>query len=278
VYLSTSLFADFSLAIADQPLCGDGQANARLAKGLLLVREGKDLVEKAVGFGVPILKRGPRTIFPGSIHLAENQECGDWSVTATYEMNLVERLARAGSGSPTSTPFYAARDALAALHRRLPLLRGVLTATSNTLRRSFGWATIFEETTTCATVTVTYDVYADEGRVHVVIDLGGVPKTSVSEVMIMNELGARTFNRYFDAAGTSLEGIAIGTWNKVAAESATFVCAGSGVSCSLRQEPEARLYRGRELVGSRLAWSGFGYSLPPAAKQFSYDVHFARTP
>ncbi|MGO8683554.1 MAG: hypothetical protein ACLQUT_03090, partial [Thermoleophilia bacterium] len=195
MHLSTPLFADFSLAITDQPLCADGRSSARLAKGLLLVREGQDLVEKAVGFGVPILKRGPRTIFPGGIHLAESHERGDWGVTATYEMNLVERLARPGGGSPTSAPFYAARDALAALHRRLPLLRSLLTATSNTLRRRFGWATIFEETETCATVTVAYDVRAAEGRVRVVIDLRGLPETGVSEVMIMNELGARSFDR-----------------------------------------------------------------------------------
>ena len=88
-------------------------------------------------------------------------------------MNLVERLAArrgasAGPGGETgsgadpgddrgggsrSRLFYAVRDALAALHRRVPALRGLLTATSNAVRRGFGLVTTFEETTTVATLT-----------------------------------------------------------------------------------------------------------------------------
>ncbi len=33
-----------------------------------------------------------------------------------------------------------------------------------------------------------------------------------------------------------------------------------------------RLYRGRELIGARLAWSGFGYSFPPALGGFGYEL------
>ena len=42
---------------------------ARLQKGFLLVYNGEELAEEAVGFGVPVLKRGLQAIFPGGIEL-----------------------------------------------------------------------------------------------------------------------------------------------------------------------------------------------------------------
>jgi len=38
----------------------------------------------------------------------------------------------------------------------------------------------------------------------------------------------------------------------------------------------ARLFRGRELVSSRLAWAGFGYSFPPSIKRFVYELGIER--
>jgi hypothetical protein len=276
--LSTTLFEDLSLRIADRSIDGGRYPIARLPKGLLLLSEGQDLAEEGVGFGVPVLKQGARTIFPGWMELAQRREGADWEVTATFRMNLVERLAGPDGGSPTSRSFYAVRDSLAALHRRLPPLRGFLTATSNAVRRRLGWVTTFEETKSHGTLNVTYGVSGDRDRVGVVVDLTGLPKGGITDVVVMNELGARHFDRYVDSDGTCLRGAEIGTWDKVAAEKATLMSAASGVAFSLRQVEGARLYRGWELVGSRLAWSGFGYSLQPSVESFSYDVSIERMP
>ena len=78
----------------------------------------------------------------------------------------------------------------------------------------------------------------------------------------MNELGARHFDRYVDADGADLRGDAIGTWDEVAAAAASFVSTPAAWPSRSRSAGRA-LCRGRELIGSRLAWSGFGYSLPP---------------
>ena len=45
---------------------------------------------------------------------------------------------------------------------------------------------------------------------------------------------------------------------------------------SLAQAHGARLLRGRELVGARLAWAGFGYALRPGRPGFAYDLRFER--
>jgi len=49
---------------------GTGKRNenypsCRIQKGLILVHDNKDLSEEGVGFGVPVLKFGQKTIFPG---------------------------------------------------------------------------------------------------------------------------------------------------------------------------------------------------------------------
>ena len=187
-------------------------------------------------------------------------------------MDLVERLAGPDGARVGSRTLYAAKDALAALHRRAPALRGLLTATSSGLRRAFGWETTYVETAPAGTIAVTYEGRGDGRRVAVTVDLTGLRSDGVSEAVVMNEQGARHFSRYQDSDGATLEGDGIGAWHEVTAAAARFVSPGEGMAFALRRVPGARLYRGRELIGSRLAWSGFGYSLPPAMERFSYDI------
>jgi hypothetical protein len=265
------------LKIADQPT-GDEYPTARLQKGLLLFHEGLDLAEEGVGFGVPILKRGALTIFPGGVQLAERRDGPSRVITATFQMNLVERLAGTEGRGPSSRFFYTVRDLLAALHRRFRPLRGPLTAASNAVRRRCGWGTAFEETDTCAALDVTYSVAGDSGRIRVAVDMTGLPERDITEVVVMNELGARHFDLYLDSEGARLRGREIGTWNEVSAARASFASTASRVAFSVQQVEGATLYRGREIVGSRLAWSGFGYSLRQARESFVYDVCIERAP
>jgi hypothetical protein len=260
VTVTIPLSAGLSLRMADLSSGRGDYPTARLQKGLLLLDDGEDLAEEGVGFGVPILKRGIRTIFPGDVKVTWDHEGELCTVRAAFAMNLLERLARPAGATVKSRSLYAAKNSLAALHRRSPTLRGPLTAASNALRRTFGWATTFEEAAAedAATLTLTYT-----------IDAG--------EVVVMNELGARHFDEYTDADGTSLRGDQIGSWDRVAAARASFVCAARRVSFSLEQTAGATLHRGRELIGSRVSWSGFGYSLPPTLERFGYDLTIERT-
>jgi hypothetical protein len=242
----------------------------------VLLRDDRELVEEGVGFGVPILKRGVTTIFPGGVELTERRSGSICEVTAGFAMNLVERIARPGAASVKSRSLYAVKNSLAALHRRAPALRGPLTATSNALRRTFGWETVYEEAGTSTTLQVTYGIRGEEGRVTVSLDLADLPRDDATEVVVMNEQGARHFDRYADSDGTTLQRDEIGTWDEVAAATASFVSAACGVAFSLGQVDGARLHRGRELIGSRVAWSGFGYSLPPTMARFIYDLGIER--
>jgi hypothetical protein len=275
VNLDIPLPDGLALRIADATSGEESYPTRRLQKGLLLVADGKLLAEEGVGFGVPILKRGVQTVFPGGMSLAWRRRGRLWEVTATYDLCLVERLAGPSGASVRSRLLYAAKDALAALHRRSPRLRGPLTVVSSTLRRSFGWVTVFEETESHVPIEVTYTIDGDTGRMDSSLTLTGLPD-EVTEVVVMNEQGGHAFDLFVDSRGGALRESAIGTWDDVTAARAAFVGTADGALFSLGQAEGARLRRGRELVGARLAWAGFGYSLSPSMARFAYDLRIER--
>ncbi len=320
--LSVPLAGAFALAFGEGPADADGCSGAggyptgRLPKGLVLLDGGEDLAGEGVGLGVPILKRGLQTVFPGGVEVSWRHDGAAWELEAVYDMCLVERMVKVGGDSRlvTSRALYAAKDALAALHRRFPRLRGLLTATSLGLRRRFGWTTAYEDAGFHLPVTVRYAIrvaedaradipggIADAGepgrrqsrttddgepgrrpsgrelaRLAIGLDLTGLAGRGFTEIVVMNELGARHFDRYEDSDGRVLRGGEIGTWDEVTAAQASFVSTEHHAAFSLGQVEGARLWRGRELVGSRLAWTGFGYSLRPDRSAFSHELRIER--
>jgi hypothetical protein len=55
----------------DYPAC-------RIQKGLVLVHENKDLSEEGIGFGVPVLRFGHETIFPGDACVSTEKDGDIW--------------------------------------------------------------------------------------------------------------------------------------------------------------------------------------------------------
>ncbi len=240
-----------------------------LPKGFLLVSNGLELVEEAVGFGFPVLKRGLQTLFPGRIDLTFEKHGSVWSVQTIFRLNLVEKIHRPGIGNIKNGLVYATKNSLAALIRRFSPLRGLLTAVSSGLRRTFDLKTTYEDAGFHATVKMIHTIHEKTGKIKVEVDSTDLP-ASITEVVVMNEQGARRFDRYLDSSGVSLQGNEIGCWDEVTADEACFSSVSQQVAFRLGQVKGARLYRGRELVGSRLAWAGFGYSFPPSIKKFVY--------
>lgn len=269
------------LSLVPAPPAGAGASGVYptrwLQRGLLLFDGDVDLAEEGVGFGVPVLKRGLQTVFPGGAAVDVHEEGPVSVVRSVYRLDLVERLAGADGRPAGFRSLYAAKDVLAALHRRLPPARGVLTGVSNALRRGCGWETTYVPVGTVATIPVTTAVDRRAGTLRVTVDLGGLP-ASVTEAAVMNELGARAFDRYQDAGGRTLEGAAIGTWDEVGAAGGTFVSRAHGVAFSLAQVEGATLRRGRELIGDRLSWAGFGLTVSAGRASLSYELRVARLP
>jgi len=271
-----SLQPDLWLKIDSSHAGGGWYPTARLQKGWRLIQAGEELTEEAVGFGVPVLKRGLTTLFPGEAELTTLGDGPLRVVTANFKLNLEERLARAGHLSVRGRWFYAAKNLLAALLRRSPAFRYPLTALSNAMRWLFGWETHYEISAFAICVKVIYSLDSPAGVIRAEVDTAGLAEQGVTEVVIMHEQGARLFDRYRDSQGLSLSGEAIGCWDEVAAEEASFVSETHRLAFSLRPVRGARLFRGRELIGSRLAWAGFGYSFSPTGKKFGCEIKITR--
>lgn len=271
------LYQGLSLNIGDPPANGKYYPTTGLQKGLLLVDLGQKLAEEAVGFGVPVLKRGLQAIFPGAANLSYQQQDGIWKITALYSLNLVERISKAGGVPVENKPFYAAKYVLAALIRRSPILRGPLTAISSRLSKAFNWETTYAPAGLSTELQVFYSLKSGMGKVDIEIDTGDLPD-GITEVMVMNEQSARMFDCYRDTSGIFLQGQAIGCWDKVTAREAWFESSVHRVAFRLGQVNGARLFRGRELVGSRLDWAGFGYSFAPSIQRFRYELSIEKHP
>lgn len=269
-------FQDIGLRIGPVLTNRTGYPSSRLQKGLILISNGQDLAEEGIGFGVPVLRQGIKTIFSGEIELTWLNEGSRQEIAAIFFMNLEERLTSQSFGSIKSRSLYQIKNRLADLYIRFPLSRGPLITLSNMLRSSFGWQTTFEDVGCKHAVKVNYAFDLKTRTITVAMDTTGVPMDGVTEVILMNEQGAHYFNTYSDSSGLLLKGEEIGSWDIVTSAAASFHSSAHRLAFTLQQINGARLYRGRELIGSRLAWSGFGYSLPPSSPRFTYTLGIER--
>jgi hypothetical protein len=248
-----------------------------LQKGFILNDNGRELAEEAVGFGVPVIKCGLQTIFPGSVTLTCSHQDTIWNITAQFKLDMQESISIADKGAMKNKFFYNAKDGLAALIRFLPILRSPLTAISSLLRRSFKWETIYTPASFSTGLKVLYTLNLEWGQVAIEIDTRNLP-AQITEVMVMNEQSALTFDRYQDTSGILLQGHEIGCWDEVHAQEAWFESTAHRVAFRLCQVNGAHLFRGRELVGSRLAWAGFGYSFSPSIQSFRCELRIEKRP
>jgi hypothetical protein len=249
---------------------------ARLQKGFLLLDGDWDLAEEGVGFGVPIVMRGLQTIFPGGIRLDSLDDGTCRVVRANYSLNIVEKIGKAIDGGIKSDLLYTLKNFLAALIRGLPIMRGLLTGISNLVRNVFGWETIYEPVDSSIEIRMTYKIDALSGTLDVTLESDDLRSMGVSEIVVMNEQGARNFSHYSDSSGITLTEDDIGCWDEVKASEAAFICPSHKVAFELDPVAGSKLFRGRELIGSRLAWAGFGYTFPSNLTRFSYTVKIRR--
>jgi hypothetical protein len=143
------------------------------------------------------------------------------------------------------------------------------------LRRVFNWKTTYVEEEAAGEVKMIYTIETGTGRMMVDIDLCGLP-ADLTEVVVMNEQGAHAFDRYQDSSGNNFRGEEVGCWDEVEADEAWFESSSRHVAFRLRKLEGARLFRGRELIGSRLTWAGFGYTFPPSMRRLRYELKIER--
>lgn len=255
-----------------------GHPAGRIQKGLVLAHGSRELAEEGIGFGVPLLKLGHETIFPGRAHVTIEKDSDTSIVKVNYDLNLIERMELKSGKSIDSRAFYKMRNYFSWLHRRYPPFRGVITWASNSLKLACGIEAIFKDIVTVGIASVVYIIHAKEGTVHASVNLSKLKKDGCTEIIIANEQGANYFDQYRDSNGIIVNGNAIGTWNETFVDEVSLIDSRDGISFSINEVRGARIFRGRELVANRLAWSGLNYVLPGNTTSFSYDIKIGVAP
>lgn len=219
-----------------------------------------------------MFKIGQEAVFPGSgVWKAEIKE-DIVTIEAEYTVNLVGRMA-VGDRRIDCRTFYRAREWLASQYQKHPGLRKGILYGAELSRRAMSMKDAFVEVPAVGSVKTVYSIMDDS--VRVALNIRGVSESH--ELVVMNELGANHFDSYRDSGGLFLERDAIGSWDEVFSDRASFIDSKNGIYFAFTRVEGARMMRGRELLSDRLAWAGLAYVLTPGTRHIFYTIQLGRT-
>lgn len=242
---------------------------AQLQKGLVLLIDGKEIIEEGVGFGTPVVLYEDRPYFSSSAQI-QLQANGDRSVlTKSFSMDTVSR-------KRFRKAFYLNDSFYIFFHRRFhnvytrrgkvtPILTKIIE-----LRKALRINTEFHKVKPRGTITVKYT--CSPGTIEVEVQLSRLDRARCKEIQILNEQGASFFRKYSDSDGLTLVDGQIGAWETVEADEVSLSNLKETIAFTMRNKAEATLLRGREVVPKRYSWVGFCYSLNPRTQRFKYAI------
>ena len=242
---------------------------AQLQKGLVLMLDGKELIEEGVGFGAPVVLYEDRPYFSRTAECFLQTE-GDRSVLVKkFLLDAVSRK-RIGSAFYVNDGFYKffheRYHATYVNHKKLtPAFNRLME-----LRRIFKVNTEFVRVKPRGTVTVRYTCRPNSIQVEVL--LSAIDKDRCKEILILNEQGASFFRRYSDTDGVTLVDGQIGAMETVKAKKASLTNTKGTISFSLRNMEGTMFFRGREKTRGRFSWTGLGYMVKPSLTNFKYTI------
>jgi hypothetical protein len=130
--------------------------------------------------------------------------------------------------------------------------------------------TRFIRTETKGEVKITYRIY--RRTIDIDVDLTRLKRQGCKSIIILNEQGATFFRRYQDGSGLILQNDEIDAWKKVRSTLASFSDITNTHAFELKKPSNAELFRGREVVNGRLAWSGLNYVFDSSINHFMYSI------
>ncbi len=258
--LSVRMYAD------TRPHCLE---TAMLQKGLVLVLNGKELIEEGMGFGVPVIKYEDKTYFSTSAEVFAQKNNSNYSLKKIFFLDAVSRK-KIGENS------YINDNAYSLIHKLFEkwyLKNKKMYPFSNKIMELRDLAKIkteFEKVQSRGFVTVDYEIL--KGKMNVNFNFSGLQLRNSKEVLIINEQGSTFFDTYIDSNGTKLIGNEIGAWDIIHAQEARLLDHKNQTSFKLKRTKGARLFRGWEKTRNRFSWAGLSYSLLPNRGSFKYSL------
>jgi hypothetical protein len=259
-HLSVRLYKDC------RPTCLE---TGTLQKGLVLLLDGRELIEEGVGFGVPIVKYEDKTFFSSKADASIRRIGADYVISKAYTLDTVSRK-KYGRATYIDDSLYSPLrktfESLYLKHKKLtPLFNKVME-----LRDLANIKTEFVTAKPRGKVTINY--HCQPTAINIRADFSKVALNKCREVLVLNEQGSSVFQKYADSNGQNLLCNKIGAWETVTADQASLQSAKGQVSFSLQNNRDATLFRGWEKTRKRFSWAGLSYSMPPNHGTFEYTI------
>jgi hypothetical protein len=240
-----------------------------IQKGLVLLLDGRELIEEGVGFGVPIAKYEDKTFFSSTADISIKETGSTCTLTKVYTLDTVS-LKKFGKTSYIDDCLYSQlRKTFQILylnHKKFtPVFNKIME-----LRDLANIKTEFVKVKPRGTVTITYTCKYE--GIHVQADFSKLTLNKCTEVLILNEQGSNIFQKYVDSNDLMLFGNKIGAWETVKANQALLQSAHGEISFSLQNKKSATLLRGWERTRKRFSWAGLSYSMRPNTGIFDYSI------
>jgi hypothetical protein len=247
----------------NKPCCLE---TALLQKGLVLVHNGKELIEEGIGFGVPVVKYLDKTLFSRTAQIVTGNE---HSIEKHFLLDTIstKRLHK----TRVNDNFY---EAIHKLFEKAYLGHQTMQPLNNKimeLRDLLKIKTEFQSVKPRGLVKIKYTLLDD--AVEVSADFSGLTALEdCIELLVLNEQGANSFGCYRDTDGLRLFDGRIGAWDLVSAKTASLTNRAGDLGFSLKPESSTKLFRGWEKTKNRFSWAGLSYSIPPGKNRFDYVV------
>jgi hypothetical protein len=258
--LSVRLYSDC------RPSCLE---TAALQKGLVLMLDGKELIEEGIGFGVPVVKYADKTFFSGKAEVEIQKTGSGGTLKKIYWLDRVS-VKKLGKTAYIDDALYSyLRETFEVLYLKHKKLKPLFN-TAMEIRQLARIKTEFLPVKPRGTITVNYNCQPSEINVHA--DFSNITLNGCREVLLLNEQGSSIFQRYTDTSGKVLLGNKIGAWDTVVADYASLQSPKGRLAFRLQNVDGAVLFRGWEHTRKRFSWAGLSYSMPPGASAFRYTI------
>ncbi len=244
---------------------------APLQKGLVLMLDGRDLIEEGIGFGVPVVKYEDKTYFSCDAETLVRTEGETCIMMKSFLLNSVSHK-RIGDSFYVNdrlySRFHKSFEKVYLRHASLSFLFNRIMEFRKTMRVS----TDFVKVKPRGKVTVSYTCCPDYPTIKIQAHISDLDCNGCKEILILNEQGSTFFSRYSDTDGLRLRDGEIRAWEKIEANRASLSDSQHTLSFTMKNVPNAIMLRGREKTKGRFSWAGMSYSLDPSVRTLTYDI------
>ena len=242
---------------------------AFLHKGLVLILDNHEVIEEGMGFGLPVVKYIDKTYFSSSAEVSIEKKDSVYQIKKKFVLDAISRKKFWRSTYIDDGVYSLARKTFEKLYLKhkgiSPLFNNLME-----LRNVAKIKTEFQKVKPRGIIAVNYEIRPEV--INVTADFSDLILDGCAELLVLNEQGANTFDKYNDTNGLKLAGAKIGGWDLVTAKQAFMLSSEKQVSFCLLKTHRATLFRGWENTKRRFSWAGLNYSLQPNQGNFSYSI------